>query len=72
MEFPIAARADFHGAAPTAARLFLADMVGACLGAMLVSTLLIPLISVAGVCYLAAAINVATGILLLVTRQRSN
>jgi len=71
MEFPLAARADFQGAATTAARLFLADMVGACLGAMLVSTLLIPLMSVAGVCYLTAAINAATGVVLLATRRQS-
>jgi len=50
MEFPLAGKADFAGVAPTAARLYVADLVGAAIGALLVSTLLIPLIGVAGVC----------------------
>ena len=70
MEFPLAARVDFLGVAPTAARLYLADLVGACLGAMLVSTLLIPLISVGGVCWLVAALNVVSGGVLLLRRRR--
>ena len=56
--------------APTAGRLYLADLVGACLGAMLVSTLLIPLISVTGACAVAAALNVASGGVLGLRRRR--
>ena len=70
MEFPLAARVDFQGVAPTAGRLHLADLFGACLGAMLVSTLLIPLISVTGVCVLVAALNVVSGAVLLLRRAR--
>lgn len=70
MEFPLAARVDFQGVAPTAGRLYLADLVGACLGAMLVSTVLIPLISVTGACAVVAALNVASGGVLLLKRRR--
>jgi len=58
MEFPLAGKADFAGVAPTASRLYLADLLGAAVGALLVSTLLIPLIGVVGVC-------VAVGVLKL-------
>ena len=50
MEFPLAGKADFSGVATTASRLYFADLVGAAIGALLVSTLLIPLIGVTGVC----------------------
>lgn len=57
MEFPVAGRTEFTGAAPTAARLFTADLVGACLGALLVSTLVIPLWGVTAACWVAAGLN---------------
>lgn len=53
----------------TAARLYTADYVGAALGALLVSTLLIPLIGVVAVCLLAALSNVASGAVILVTAR---
>jgi spermidine synthase len=65
MEFPLAGKASFAGLAPTASRLYTADLVGAALGALLVSTLLIPLIGVIGVCVTAAALKVAGGTLIL-------
>lgn len=61
MEFPLAGKADFRGIAPTAARLYTADFVGACLGALLVSTFLIPLIGVIWVCLLVAGLNILSG-----------
>jgi len=57
--FPLAAKLDFQDAALTASRLYTADYLGAALGALLVSTLLVPLIGVWGVCLLAAVLNLA-------------
>jgi predicted membrane-bound spermidine synthase len=58
MQFPLANRLEFDGTVAVASRLYTADFVGACLGALLASTLLIPLIGVVGVCLLTAALNV--------------
>jgi spermidine synthase len=52
--FPWAARADFRGVAPTAARLLAADLVGASLGALLIATLLLPRF---GVTYTATSVG---------------
>jgi len=57
MEFPLAGKTDFAGVAPTASRLYVADLVGAAIGALLVSTLLIPLIGVTGVCLAVGALK---------------
>jgi spermidine synthase len=65
MEFPLAGKADFRGVAPTAARLYTADFVGACLGALMVSTILIPVIGVVWVCLLAAGLNLVSGAIVL-------
>ena len=65
MEFPLAGKACFDGLAPTASRLYTADLLGAATGALLVSTLLIPLIGVIGVCVMAVALKVAGGTLIL-------
>ena len=61
MEFPIASRAEFVGGAATASRLYTADFVGACLGALLASTFLVPVIGVMAVCLLTAGLNVIGG-----------
>jgi hypothetical protein len=58
MQFPLANRLEFDGTAAAASRLYTADFIGACLGALLACTLLIPLIGVGGVCWLTAALNV--------------
>jgi spermidine synthase len=52
-----------------AARLYTADYVGAALGALLVSTLLIPLAGVVAVCLLAAGLNFISGVVILVTAR---
>jgi spermidine synthase len=62
MQFPLANRLEFDGTAAGAARLYTADFVGACLGALLACTLLIPLIGVTGVCLLTALVNAAAGL----------
>jgi spermidine synthase len=61
MQFPLANRLEFDGTVAGASRLYTADFVGAFLGALLASTLLIPLIGVMGVCLLAAALNFLGG-----------
>lgn len=70
MEFPVAARADFREVAPTAGRLYTADYVGSCVGALLVSTLLIPLVGVLAVCMIVAGLNVASGLIVHFTSGR--
>ena len=69
MAFPLAAKLDFQGVAATASRLYTADYVGACLGALLVSTLLIPLLGVATVCLLTAGLAIWSAGLLTVTSK---
>jgi spermidine synthase len=60
-QFPLANRLQFDGTAAGASRLYTADFVGASLGALLASTLLIPLVGVMGVCLLTAALNALAG-----------
>ena len=69
MEFPLAARLDYQNAAATSSRYYTADYLGAALGALLVSTWLIPVLGVTLVCSLAAALNVlAAGVMLIAKR----
>ena len=70
MQFPLACRAAFVGGAITASRLYVADFVGACLGALLASALLIPLSGVTATCLLAAGLNLVAAAVLR-TRQIS-
>ena len=58
-QFPLAAVASSGEATPVAARLFSADLVGAALGALLVSAWLIPFAGVTTVCLLTAGLNLA-------------
>ena len=62
MELPVASRAEAAGGAATASRLYAADLVGACLGAWLASTLLVPLLGVTLVCVLTAVLNAVAGV----------
>jgi len=64
MQFPLACRAAFVGGAITASRLYVADFVGACLGALLASALLIPLSGVTATCLLAAGLNLVAAAVL--------
>ncbi len=70
LEFPLAGKADFRTVSDTAARLYTADYVGAALGALLVSTFLIPVIGVVAVCLLAAGLNVLSGGILVWTSRK--
>ncbi len=70
MEFPLAARLDDRDAATTSARFYTADYVGAALGALLVSTWLIPVLGVTIVCLLTAGLNLlAAGAMRLAPRN---
>jgi spermidine synthase len=68
MEFPVAARAGVGDVVETASRLYTADFVGACLGALLASTLLIPLLGVTMTCLLVAGLNAVSAVWLLAGR----
>jgi spermidine synthase len=68
MEFPLAAQADFHTPAKTSARLYTADYVGAALGALLVSTWLIPVLGVVVVCLLTAGLNLLAAVVLWIRK----
>jgi len=68
-QFPLASAADPGEPAAKASRLYTADLVGAALGALLVSTLLIPLLGVTVVCLLTAGLNLAAAA--LVWRRQS-
>lgn len=60
--FPLAGKADFRTVSDTAARIYTADYLGAALGALVVSTLLIPVVGVVSVCVLVAVLNVASAV----------
>ena len=66
LEFPLAAKVDFQSPTATLSRLYTADYVGAGLGALLVSTLLIPVLGVFAVCFLTAGLNLAAAGVMLV------
>jgi spermidine synthase len=68
MQFPLASRLGAEDTAATASRLYTADFAGACLGALLPSTLLIPLLGVPAVCLCIAALNVLAGVALLLRK----
>jgi len=61
LEFPLAGKIDFRTVAATTSRLYTADYLGATLGALVVSALLIPLLGVTAVCLLTAGLNLASG-----------
>jgi len=66
IQFPLANRLDFTGSASIISRLYLADFVGASLGALVCSSILLPLIGFRGVCLLTALLNIgAAGLVLL-------
>lgn len=57
LQFPLAGRLAFKRAAAAASSLYTADFIGAFLGSLLASTLLIPLWGVAGACAVTAVLN---------------
>jgi spermidine synthase len=61
LEFPLAGKATRGAVSDAAARMYTADYLGAALGALFVSTLLIPVMGVVAVCLLAAGLNLISG-----------
>jgi spermidine synthase len=71
MEFPVATQAARTEPTVTAAAVYTADFAGAALGALLASTLLIPLLGVAMTCWLTAGMNfAAAGLVWLRLKRR--
>lgn len=70
LEFPLAGKVDFRTVSDTAARIYTADYLGAALGALLVSTLLIPVVGMVQVCLLAAGLNLISGMVLCFVSRR--
>lgn len=66
--FPLAGRVQFAGVVPTAARLYTADLIGAALGALLVSAWLLPVWGITWVCLLAAGLTGLAGLVLVARR----
>ena len=58
------------GEGAAASDLYTADFLGACLGALLPSALLIPLLGVTAVCELIGMVNLLSGVVLLLTGRR--
>ncbi|MEW6073334.1 MAG: 4Fe-4S binding protein [Planctomycetota bacterium] len=67
-QFPPAARLCFTKVEDTAGSLWAFDLLGAALGAIAVSVLCIPLLGVAGTCFLAGGIKTASTLLLAARR----
>ncbi len=70
MEFPVASQAERTDPTTTAAVLYAADFAGAALGALLASTLLIPVLGVAATCWLTGGLNLAAAGLVWLRRKR--
>ncbi|MBU7013928.1 MAG: fused MFS/spermidine synthase [Theionarchaea archaeon] len=64
-EFPLASRLYYKDIRVTAAALFSADLLGGCLGALMVSTLLIPVLGVIKVCLLVGTLSFMSALLVL-------
>lgn len=64
-EFPLASHLHFKDVPETAAAVYSADLLGGCLGALLVSTVLVPLLGLAETCILVGGLNAVSGLILL-------
>jgi spermidine synthase len=71
LEFPLANRVEFKNAAATASALYTADFVGACLGALLASAWLIPMLGIANTCWITAGLNLCAALLVFVRKMKS-
>ena len=68
MEFPIASSLIKKQTREKASMLYNADLIGAFLGSILVSVILIPLIGIIWVCVLVGGINAITLMVLLINK----
>jgi spermidine synthase len=64
-EFPLASKLYFKKVEHTAGVLYSSDLLGACVGALLVSALLVPLLGIVKVCVLIGLLNVVSGVVVL-------
>ncbi len=64
-EFPVASSLYYEDVRVTAATLYSVDLLGGCMGALLASTVLIPLLGIPVVCTLVGVINAISGLILL-------
>ena len=64
-EFPLASKLYYTDVHVTAAALYSADLLGGCLGALLVSSILVPLLGIVIVCVLVGLLNIVSCIVLL-------
>ena len=73
VQFPLAARilfAESGGTGKVAGYLYGVDLLGSCLGAVLASTILIPILGIVGTCMLAFVASVTALLLILLSRVR--
>lgn len=61
MEFPIASKLHFKRIEYTAGVLYSADMIGACIGAFVISVILVPILGILNVCIILGILNVFSG-----------
>ena len=69
MEFPLASKLHFKNIPTTAATLYNSDLIGACIGALLASALLIPLIGIVNICIVVALLNLTSGLIILLKEK---
>jgi spermidine synthase len=67
-EFPLASRLYYTDIKTTAAALYSADLLGGCLGALLVSSMLIPVLGIPAVCMVIGGLNALSGIIVFLNR----
>lgn len=64
-EFPLASQLYYTDVHSTAAALYSSDLLGGCLGALLVSSILIPVLGISAVCIVIGGLNALSGIFVL-------
>ncbi|MBM3199680.1 hypothetical protein FJZ53_01995 [Candidatus Woesearchaeota archaeon] len=57
--FPLASKLSFDTVEKTSAKVYAADLIGSCLGAIIISVVLIPLLGITQVCMIIACLNIA-------------
>jgi spermidine synthase len=68
-EFPVASRLWFRGVARTAAALYNADLIGACVGAAVIGAVLLPVFGLITVCVLIGGLNLVSAVVLLLAKR---
>jgi len=72
VQFPLAAHlSSAANATHAGARLYAADLIGACLGAAVAGAMLLPVLGLTGTCLTAAAVSGGLAVLLVLDRGRT-